>query len=150
MQKRYIQDLILEKINDLNKWVEMLSRETHVNTTPGLSHQWWHSDHRNHPWDCEYHNQHTTINQHISDTLVASNTVPTRAITLQLVVSSASLTTASPKSARSLISVAYSSVSHTQSPPLIPAKYEPLSASTAGSLLLCQQGASTTLIQEHI
>ena len=91
-----------------------------------------------------------TINTTIGDTLVASNTVPTRATTLQLVVSSASLTTASLKSVQSLISVAYSSVSQTQSPPLIPAKYEPLSASTAGSLLLRQQGASTSLIQEHI
>ena len=34
-----LQDLILEKINELNKRVETLSRQTHVATAPALSHQ---------------------------------------------------------------------------------------------------------------
>ena len=145
-----VQDLILEKINELNKRVEMLSWQTHVTTTPVISHQGSgyneevvENTHETVSTTTSTPQSINTMTASISDIPVASDTVPTIPATLEPVVSSTLLTTTLLESAVSSVSsVSYPSVSHVHSsgpPPLIPtnmSQYEPLLTSIDSSLLL--------------
>ncbi|XP_065896204.1 uncharacterized protein [Dysidea avara] len=141
-----LQDLIMEKINELNQRVEMQSRPTHV--VPAVSSSGKVTQEAIHENVSNTNNTPQSINTIINDTpavSAASDTVATTSLTLESTISSTPPVVTSLESIPhpiSVTSVSHPLVSHVHNagpPLLIPAnmtQHEPLSTSAYSSLPL--------------